>query len=91
MNSSHEWEGRHCADINIVPTEVRPYQGRQESGVVLQLAEVISQDDGDDYAGSDDLFLEYEERIETDTSPTMDVAEIIEDVGGNQKKEKLQK
>ena len=77
VNSSHEWEGRHCADINIVPAEV--------------VAELVSHDDSDDYAGSDDLFLEYEERIETDTSPTMDVAEIIEDVGGNQKKEKLQK
>ena len=45
--------------------------------------------ESDDY-GSDGIFLQYEETLDTETSPTMDVQEIIQDIGGSEKSTRLQ-
>ena len=45
--------------------------------------------ESDDY-GSDGIFLQYEETFDTETSPTMDVQEIIQDIGGSEKSTRLQ-
>ena len=43
----------------------------------------------DDYGG-DGIFLHYEEKAETETFPTMNVEEIIQDIGGSDKSTRLQ-
>ena len=43
----------------------------------------------DDYGG-DGIFLQYDETFDTETSPTMDVQEIIQDIGGSEKSTRLQ-
>ena len=36
VNSSHVWEGRHCADIKIVPTRVRKLNTANTSQVLFR-------------------------------------------------------
>ena len=60
------------------------------SGFVQELTETNNTDlTADDYGG-DGIFLHYEEKTETETSPTLNVEEIIQDIGGSDKSTRLQ-